>query len=102
MAALTRPFESTTRASVSHARHNRNASSRAAAPCGAARQRDDAGELALLAEFMRHDTVASLAGAIAERLGGKALDKDLIADADLGCGPRSGLTVALATLPPGN
>jgi hypothetical protein len=56
----------------------------AAAPCGAGRPADDDGELALLAEFMRHDTVASLAGAIAERLGGKAIDQDLIADADIG------------------
>jgi hypothetical protein len=57
---------------------------RGAAPRHAGRPADDDGELALLAEFIRHDTVASLAGAIAERLGGKALDKDLIADADLG------------------
>ena len=58
--------------------------SRAAVRCGAARSMDGDAELGLLAEFMRHDTVASLAGAIAARLGGKALDKDLIADADLG------------------
>ena len=76
--------------------------SRAAVRCGAARLVDDDAELALLAEFMRHDTVASLAGAIAERLGDNVLDKELIADANLGCGPRSGLTVALTTLPPGN
>ena len=30
---------------------------------------DETRELALLAEFMRHDSVASLAGEIAERLG---------------------------------
>lgn len=40
-------------------------------------------ELALLAEFMRHDLVASLAGAIANRLGGNARKTDLIARADL-------------------
>ena len=40
-------------------------------------------EIALLAEFMRHDLVASLAGAIAARLGGKARQADLIARADL-------------------
>jgi hypothetical protein len=60
--------------------------SRAAVPCGAARSVDDDAELALLAEFIRHDTVASLAGAIAERLGDNVLDKELIADADLGSG----------------
>jgi hypothetical protein len=41
-------------------------------------------EIALLAEFMRHDSVASLADAIADRLGGKVSDKDLIASANLG------------------
>ena len=41
-------------------------------------------ELALLAEFMRHDSVASLANEIAERLGANVRDKDLIAAADLG------------------
>jgi len=45
-------------------------------------------ELELLDEFVRHDSVASLAGAIAERLGGDASDKDLIASADLGTGRR--------------
>jgi len=63
---------------------------RAAAPCGAARSADDDAELALLAEFMRHDTVASLAGAIADRLGDTVLDKELIADADLGAGRTRG------------
>jgi hypothetical protein len=45
-------------------------------------------EIALLAEFMRHDSVASLAGAIAARLGGETRQADLIARADLG--PRRG------------
>ena len=40
-------------------------------------------ELALFAEFVRHDSVASLAAAIAERLGGDVRDQDLIACADL-------------------
>ena len=48
-------------------------------------------ELALLAEFMRHDLVASLAGAIAARLGGNVRETDLIAGADL-AEPRQGLT----------
>ena len=48
----------------------------------------DENEIALLAEFMRHDSVASLAGAIAARLGGKARQADLIARADLD--PRPG------------
>jgi len=38
-------------------------------------------ELALLAQFMRHDSVASLANAIAKRTG--ALSEDLIAAAGL-------------------
>ena len=63
---------------------------RAAVPCGAASSADDDAELALLAEFMRHDTVASLAGAIADRLGDTVLDKELIADADLGAGRTRG------------
>jgi hypothetical protein len=54
-----------------------------AAPCDPGRPADEDGEYALLAEFMRHDTVASLAGAIAERLDGESLGKDLIADAEL-------------------
>ena len=45
-------------------------------------------ELALLAEFMRHDSVASLANEIAERLGANVRDKDLIAAADLGASLR--------------
>jgi hypothetical protein len=40
-------------------------------------------ELALLAEFMRHGSVAALAGAIAKRLGGRARGADLIDRADL-------------------
>jgi hypothetical protein len=41
-------------------------------------------ELALLAEFMRADSVASLASDIAERLGADARGDDLIAAAGLG------------------
>ena len=48
------------------------------------RATDETRELALLAEFMRHDLVASLANEIAERLGPNVRDKDLIAAADLG------------------
>ncbi len=44
---------------------------------------DDRRELALLAEFVRHDSVAALAGEIARRLGANVCDKDLIADAGL-------------------
>ncbi len=43
----------------------------------------DASERRLLAEFQRHDTVASLAVEIAKRLGDDGRAKDLIADADL-------------------
>jgi hypothetical protein len=49
---------------------------------------DERRELALLAEFMLHSSVASLAGAIAVRLGGNVQDEDLIANA--GLGPRRG------------
>ncbi|HEX9170417.1 MAG TPA: hypothetical protein VF886_16075 [Roseiarcus sp.] len=45
---------------------------------------DENSELALLAEFMRADSVASLAGDIAKRLGADARDDDLIAAAGLG------------------
>ena len=45
---------------------------------------DETCELALLSQFMRHDSVASLANAIAERLGGSVRGGDLIAAADLG------------------
>ena len=47
------------------------------------RAADEPNELALLAEFTRHDSVAALAGAIAQRLGGAVRDKDLIGGADL-------------------
>ena len=47
------------------------------------RATDETRELALLAEFMRHDSVASLANEIAERLGANMRGKDLIAAADL-------------------
>ena len=45
---------------------------------------DENGELALLTQFMRHDFVASLANAIAERLGGSVQGGDLIVAAGLG------------------
>ncbi len=59
-------------------------------PDGRLRSRatDETRELALLAEFMRHDSVASLANKIAERLGANMRGKDLIAAADLGAGLR--------------
>jgi hypothetical protein len=44
--------------------------------------------LALLAEFTRHDSVASLAGEIAKRLGAGVRGRDLIAAADLGLSER--------------
>ena len=47
------------------------------------RPADEQEELALLAEFTRHDSVAELASAIAGRLGGNARTLDLIARADL-------------------
>jgi hypothetical protein len=58
---------------------------RTAAPDGRLRSHatDEMRELALLAEFMRHDSVASLANEIAERLGASVRSKDLIAAADL-------------------
>jgi hypothetical protein len=43
----------------------------------------DEHELALLAEFVRHGSVASLAGAIAKRSSGRTKGADLIARADL-------------------
>ena len=52
---------------------------------------DERSELALLAEFMRADSVAALAGDIAERLGADLRGDDLIAAAGLGgnrCGGR--------------
>jgi hypothetical protein len=45
-------------------------------------------DLAMLEEFSRCDSVASLAGAIAERLGRKARSEDLIAEAGLAAGRR--------------
>ena len=45
------------------------------------RAAEDENELALLAQFMRHDSVASLAKAIAERTGARS--QDLIAAAGL-------------------
>jgi hypothetical protein len=45
---------------------------------------DERSELTLLAEFMRADSVTSLAGNIAERLGAGARGDDLIAAAGLG------------------
>ncbi len=51
---------------------------------GKRHQTDEEREGALLAEFMRHDSVASLAGAIAKRLGGNEREADLIARAGLG------------------
>jgi hypothetical protein len=58
---------------------------RTADPHGRLRSRatDETRELALLVEFMRHDSVASLANGIAERLGANIRGKDLIAAADL-------------------
>ena len=47
----------------------------------AASQADESVEMALLAEFISHDTVASLAAEIAQRLGAKARAQDLIARA---------------------
>jgi hypothetical protein len=45
---------------------------------------DEGRELALLAQFMRCDSVASLANAIAERLGDRVRGDDLIVAAGLG------------------
>ena len=60
-------------------------------PAGRARPEatDERSELALLAEFMRADSVASLAGDIAERLGAGARRDDLIAAAGLGLNRRA-------------
>jgi hypothetical protein len=60
---------------------------------------DEGRELALLAQFMRHDSVASLANAIAERFGGRMRGGDLIAAAGLSlnggdsCGPSGAMLV---------
>ena len=48
------------------------------------RASDERRELALLAEFMRHESVVSLASDIAERLGADTRGEDLIASAGLG------------------
>jgi hypothetical protein len=53
-----------------------------------ARTAEEERELALLAQFMRHDSVASLAEAIAARSGGSMQARDLIAAA--GLSPRAG------------
>lgn len=51
------------------------------------RRADDEGrELALLIEFTNSHSVASLAGAIATRLGAEARSEDLISEAGLGSG----------------
>ena len=50
----------------------------------AAQRADETRELALLAQFMRCDSVASLANAIAERLGDSVQGGDLIVAAGLG------------------
>jgi hypothetical protein len=53
-----------------------------------ARAAEEEREVALLAQFMRHDSVASLAKAIAAGSGGSLRAEDLIAAA--GLGPRAG------------
>jgi hypothetical protein len=58
----------------------RSADSAGGAPSKAT---DERSELALLAEFMRADSVAALAGDIAERLGADLRGDDLIAAAGL-------------------
>ena len=47
---------------------------------------DEERERALLQEFLRFDSVAALAGAIAARLGRQARPEDLIAEAGLAVG----------------
>ena len=54
-----------------------------AGPCLRAHGADEEQELALLTQFMRHDSVASLANAIAERSGGSMRGGDLIAAAGI-------------------
>ena len=44
---------------------------------------DERKELALVAEFRAHDSVASLAEAMAKRLGGKARAEDLMSAANV-------------------
>jgi hypothetical protein len=59
-----------------------------------ARTAEEERELALLAQFMRHDSVASLAKAIAARSGGTRRAEDLVAAA--GLGPRASDSSAAA------
>jgi hypothetical protein len=61
---------------------------------------DERSELALLAEFMRAESVASLASDIAERLGADARGDDLIAAAGLGGNERGGNTHAASRINP--
>ena len=62
---------------------------------------DEECELALLAQFMRCDSVASLANALAERLGDRVRGGDLIVAAGLGLsgGERCGSTGAIPVNP---
>ena len=60
------------------------------ARCAPSKATDEGVELALLAEFMRAGSVASLAGEIAERLGADVRGDDLIVAAGLGGNRRSG------------
>ncbi len=59
-----------------------------AARQGGGRTDDERRELALLAEFTRCDSVASLADAIAARLGRKGRSEDLIEEANLAASRR--------------
>jgi hypothetical protein len=61
---------------------------------------DERSELALLAEFMRAESVASLASDIAERLGADARGDDLIAAAGLGGSERGGNPRAASRINP--
>ena len=70
---------------------------RAGRPISALRRADETRELALLTQFMRHDSVASLASAIAERLGGAMRGGDLIAAAGLGASRDRQLTPPAAS-----
>jgi len=65
---------------------------RPADPNGGARAASN--EERLLAEFMRHNSVASLAGDIADRLGDDARGEDLIAAAGLGDASRARRSIA--------
>jgi hypothetical protein len=59
---------------------------------------DEERELALLTQFMRYDSVASLANAIAERLGESARGGDLIVAAGLGLNGGDGCCASGAIL----